>query len=79
MRESQAKFKKMSEDLESAITKHVSTPRTKIVDCEEAASQLQAAKLKFTVTAMDYSDKVKTARGVVEKVHGYQGMKQIFM
>ena len=58
MKEAQGRFRKASDDLDSALNKHVGAPKTKPIECDEAANQLLVSRSKFTAASLEYTDKV---------------------
>lgn len=58
VKESQTRFRKASDDLDSALNKHVGAPKTKPIECDEAANQLLVSRSKFTAASLEYTDKV---------------------
>lgn len=58
VKESQTKLRRASDDLDSALNKHVGAPKTKPLECDEAANQLLVCRSKFTAVSLEYAEKV---------------------
>lgn len=58
VKEAQSKFRKASDEYESALGKHISAPKTKPTECEESANLMLLAKSKFTTSSLQYTDVV---------------------
>ncbi|XP_067945611.1 arf-GAP with coiled-coil, ANK repeat and PH domain-containing protein 2-like isoform X2 [Watersipora subatra] len=58
VKDSQHKFRRASDDLDSALNKHVGAPKSKPLECDEAANQLLVCRSKFTAMSLEYADKL---------------------
>lgn len=54
VKDSQKDFEKASSELDNAINRNASIPRTKTQECEEAATMLKAKKSCFAHTSVDH-------------------------
>lgn len=59
VKDAQSKFRRSSDDLDSALNRHVGAPKAKPIECDEAANQLLVARSKFTAMSLEYTDKVR--------------------
>jgi hypothetical protein len=59
VKDSQKDFEKASSELDNAINRNASVPRTKVQECEEAVTMLKAKKSCFAHTSVDHVFQVR--------------------
>ena len=59
LKDTRKHFEKISDDMDNALNKNASAPRSKAQECEDANNVLTAMKSCFAHTSLDYVFQVK--------------------